>query len=558
MIQCRSFRVVLTVAVVAAFAAPGAAVEINKDLVQNWKVLVKGSPIHGANGLAFDQQDRLHIASVLGREIVVMDRRTGKILDRFGPALGVETPDDVTFGPPGSQYEDDLFWTSIFTGEVGRLSPDGTKITAGQVFPGVNPITFADDGRLFVAHDFFGFAGLYEIDPDGVNPPSELDPNFYNLNGFDFGPDGLLYGPIFQERILRIDVDSGPPPLTFEVILDPFPSAAVKFDSDGRLHALNVDRVVRIDPATGGVELVADVGMGLDNLAFDSKGNLFVSSFVNGTIYRILPSGEARVLSEGGMIAPGGVAVLPRPHGDEAVFVADCFSFRQFDGRTGRPGALEEVFGSAQTVAPYGEDLVVSSWFNNSVEIRDGETLQLVEGPSFLNVPLNAIAFQDGIAVAELGTGSVVAGDGTPIATGFVVPAGLAATDDDLWVADWAMGIVFQIVDGGTPISPIPVASGLALPEGLAVNTDGSLLVVESGAGRLSRIDPSTGEVTTVAEGLAIGAPGPPGFPPTWTFNGVSVGPSGNIYVTGDTSNVLYRFKQHPRYRRLVGAESGD
>ena len=87
-----------------------------------------------------------------------MDPRTGKILDRLGPALGVETPDDVTFGPPGSTYENDIFWTALFTGEVGRLTPDGTKITAGQVFPGVNPITFSDDGRLFVAHDFFGFS----------------------------------------------------------------------------------------------------------------------------------------------------------------------------------------------------------------------------------------------------------------------------------------------------------------------------------------------------------------------------------------------------------------
>ena len=202
-----------------AGAAPAVAVEINKDLVQNWKVLVKGSPIHGANGLAFDSHDRLHIASVIGREIVVMDPRTGKILNRLGPAVGVETPDDLTFGPLGSVYQDDVFWTAIFTGEVGRLSPDGDKITAGLVFPGVNPITFSDDNRLFVAHDFWPFAGLYEIDPDGTLPPDELDPDFYNLNAFDFGPDGLLYGPIFQERILRIDVDSGPPPLDAEDVL---------------------------------------------------------------------------------------------------------------------------------------------------------------------------------------------------------------------------------------------------------------------------------------------------------------------------------------------------
>ena len=331
----------------------------------------------------------------------------------------------------------------------------------------------------------------------------------------------------------------------------------MKFDSQGRLYALNLDQVVRIDLATGDVEVVSEVGDSLDNLAFDSRGNLYVSSFVSGAIYRVLPSGHARMISHGGMISPGGVAVLPRPHGDEAVFVADTFSFRQFDGRTGLPGAFAEVFGNAQTVAALGDDVVVSGWFQSTVEIRDGETLHLVDGPFPFNVPLNAIAFEGGIAVAELGTGSVVRGDHTPIATGLAVPTGLAALGDDLWVADWALGTVFQIVDGGTPIPPTPVASGLVMPEGLAVNTDGSLLVVESGAGRLSSIDPATGVVTTVAEGLEVGSPPPPGVPPTWGFSGVAVGPSGNIYVTGDVSNVLYRFKQHPRYRRLVSAESG-
>jgi len=42
----------------------------------------------------------------------------------------------------------------------------------------------------------------------------------------------------------------------------------------------------------------------------------------------------------------------------------------------------------------------------------------------------------------------------------------------------------------------------------MAVDVDGSLLVVESGEGRLSRIDPSTGQVTTVAEGLEVGVHG--------------------------------------------------
>lgn len=549
MIRSRSVGIVVFFfAALVVASTPSTAVEINKDFIQNGRVLVEGSPLHGSNGLAFDANDRLHIASVLGREIVVMNPRNGKILDRLGPDVGVETPDDITFGPLGSAYQDDIFWTALFTGEVGRLAPNGDKTTAGQVYPGVNPITFSDDGRLFVAHDFFPYSGLYEIDPDGIDPPIELDPNFYNLNAFDFGPDGLLYGPIFQERILRIDVDSGPPPLWSEDIINPFASAAVKFNAEDRLFALNVEQVVEIDPATGAFDVIAHVGHGLDNLAFDSQGTIYVSSFLDGSIYRVLPSGNVRTISRGGMIAPGGIAVLPHRRGGPSLVVADTFSFRTFHARTGRPGLVEEVFGTAGTVAPYGDDLLTTAWFNSAIEIRDGETLELIDGPHPFNLPLNAISFQGDIVVAELGSGSVVRGDYSTIASGFFVPAGLAATDSDLWVADWATGFVFQIVDDGAPVY-IPVASGLVQPEGLAINSDGSLLVVESGAGRLSRIDLETGEVTAIVEGLETGSPAPPGYPPTWFFSDVAVDHSGFIYVTAEMSNLLYRFKQHPRRR---------
>jgi len=40
---------------------------------------------------------------------------------------------------------------------------------------------------------------------------------------------------------------------------------------------------------------------------------------------------------------------------------------------------------------------------------------------------------------------------------------------------------------------------------------------------------------------LGIGLQGPEGYPPTWGFTGVAVGPSGAIYITGDVAGVLYR-----------------
>jgi sugar lactone lactonase YvrE len=110
-------------------------------------------------------------------------------------------------------------------------------------------------------------------------------------------------------------------------------------------------------------------------------------------------------------------------------------------------------------------------------------------------------------------------------------------------VGEWATGRVLQLVADGQPLTPPRVvAMSLSAPEGLAVASDqSSLLVVESGAGRLVRIELATGRVSTVAKGLALGAQGIPGLVPTWGFNGVAVGRSGAVYVSGDKVNVAYR-----------------
>ena len=76
------------------------------------KVLVRGAAVHGANGIMFDAHDQLHIASVAGREILVMEPNTGKLIDRLGPELGVEGPDDLDLFPferhPISRFDPDL------------------------------------------------------------------------------------------------------------------------------------------------------------------------------------------------------------------------------------------------------------------------------------------------------------------------------------------------------------------------------------------------------------------------------------------------------------------
>jgi sugar lactone lactonase YvrE len=502
------------------------------------EIFANGAPLKSTNGLYFGPDGNLYIGSVGGQEIIVMDPESGAILKRLGATVGVTSPDDLTFDLDGA-----LYWTNIMTGEVVRLAPDGA-VTSQQVALGVNPITFSADGRLFVALDFFGDA-LYELDPALVKPPRLLAEQLGFLNAFDFGPDGYLYGPIYtQGKVVRIDVNADP--VVIETVADGFAvPASVKFDAQGDLYVLDQVRgeVVRLDIETGEQIVVATLPPGLDNLAFSAQGRLFVSHNDQGYIFEVNADGTTRTVSPGGMTAPSGVAIV-RQNGVETLYVADVSTIHRFDTKT----AAEETLGHGGiSIAPDGKELLLTSWFANTVESWDPATAATVATYPGFAVPINAIRFQGDLIVAELGTNSVVRASGADPTQRVTlaklgVPAGLAATADDLWVSDFATGQVLQLVADGEPLAePAIVASGLVTPEGLAVTADGRLLVVESGAHRLSSIALATGEVTVLVDGLALGAVGPATMPPTWTFNGVAVDAAGTIYVSGDIDNMLYR-----------------
>jgi len=386
-----------------------------------------------------------------------------------------------------------------------------------------------------------------------------------------------MYGALmWQGRVVRIDVNTNP--VTVETVAEGIPGPfTARFGPDGMLYV--VERtgftVQRMDPATGDHTTYATLPFGPDNVAFAPTGAMFVSSYTDGTVAVALPDGSVQTVVPGGLTVPSGLAVVPRPDG-ESVFVGNLFALREYDGATGAELGVERfrfppvAFGGAVSVATAGENLVLTNFFppgQGRVQVWDPVAGEVVRDLPDIPVPANAIAFGDDLVVVDLGMGEgqarvlrVTAGGTTVLADitdNVVVPLGLVSRDDDLWVGDWYTGVIWQLIaDGQELAQPIPAASGLSGPEGMAFDRDGSLLVVEGTAGRVSRVRLQTGAVTPVVGGLQLSLVGAGMLPPFGLINGIAVGSSGAVYVSGDLGNLVY--KLDPRTLYLPGAANND
>jgi outer membrane protein assembly factor BamB len=329
--------------------------------------------------------------------------------------------------------------------------------------------------------------------------------------------------------------------------------------------AANIDPQFRddlyvIDAGTGAVwkvsltskakRLVASLKPGLDNLAFDSRGRLFVTSMTDNGIYLVdKQTGSAKTVVEGKLAVPGDLAVTT-DNGRETVHVADMFSYRTVDGVSGAVSDVLRVHGDTHAY-PIGlsigpKSVVLSSWFSNTVEKLDRKTGKVVATLDDFDSPVDAIETNDGtLYVAELKSGNLVkvSPDGkqrSTFAKDLRGPVGMVQGPGSLiYVTESAAGAISQIdvASGARKV----VVDGLAGPEGIDVGPDGKIFVAEVGQKRIVMVDPATGTKTVIASNLDIGLEPFAGGPPALVPTGVAVAKSGNIYVSSDRRNSLYK-----------------
>ena len=545
----------LTAALLALAMAGSALAQSAAPKEYNQQFLVPGSWFHGVHGLAFNKDDQLFAGSVIGQTIYRVQVDSGEVDRVIDPPTGMA--DDIAFADDGT-----MAWTAFLLGKVYIRKPNGKTIEVANGMGGPNSLAFGKDGRLFVSEVFLGDA-LYEIDLKNVDKPdfkpfprSELRriaEKMGGLNGFEIHKDdGFLYGPLwFKGQVVKINLETG----AIEVIAEGF-----KIPAAANIDPQNRDNVYVVDAGTGGVwsvsltskakKLVASLKPGLDNLAFDSRGRLFVTSMTDNGIYLVdKQTGAHRTIVEGKLAIPSDLAVVSEG-GKDTVHVADVFSYRTVDGQSGAVADVLRVHGDTHAY-PIGisigpKHVLLTSWFSNTVEKVDRKTSKLVATLGDFAAPVDALEAADGtIYVAELASANLVkvSPDGKTRST--VVkelrgPVALAQGPGNLiYVTEIAAGAVTQ-VDVLTGMRKV-VADGLAGPEGIDVGPDGLLYVAEVGQKRVVAIDPATGTKTVIASNLDIGLAPYPGGPPALVPTGVAVGRTGTVYVSSDIRNALYK-----------------
>ncbi|HET7835970.1 MAG TPA: hypothetical protein VFL43_09145 [Variovorax sp.] len=508
------------------------------------EAIVAPSSFAGVHGLAIDGKGRLLAGSVVGNTLWEVDRQSGaaRVLVK-GPE---GQADDIAVGPKG-----ELAWTNYLVGALRMRDSDTAPMrVVAKDLPGLNSLDFdRRNGKLYASQVFLGDA-LWEIDPAGQKPPRLIKKDMGGFNGFEVGPDGMLYGPLwFKGQVVKIAPSDG----AMTVIADGFKiPAAANLDGKGNLWVVDArsGELVRVDLASGRKTVAKQLKPSLDNLAIAPEGTIYVSNMADNSVEAFNPAtGELRLLTGGKLAVPAGLKI----DGND-LWVADIFGFRQVDATTGAVRDIFRMQRDPELEYPFAVGLsathfALTSWFTGTVQLVDRKTLKTTGMLHGLKAPVDAIPMADGSVIyAEIATGSVTRASGPKFEDRQVLASGLGGPvqmilgrDGALYVTEAAGKLTRIPLDASAPLRP--VAEGLAMPEGVAQTPWGSFIVAETAARRLVEIDPVGGSRRTVADNLPIGLEPGPGMPPPYVPTGVAVGSDGTIYMTADRNNALYRIR---------------
>jgi sugar lactone lactonase YvrE len=246
-----------------------------------------------------------------------------------------------------------------------------------------------------------------------------------------------------------------------------------------------------------------------ENVAIDRRGYKYVSVPSQAQIWTFSPDNELVekpfvqfTATQEFLVGPAGLEVTP----DRTLYSTFLSDFSSdSNAETNGVYAIGEE-GEYDLVAPISNGIPNFPSFPNDITLF-GKSLLVTDSTDGV-----VWEVRDGEATVwagELwdGTSSFPTGPLAPVAPGEFGPNGIQFSKDGktLYVANTSKGTVVRIpVHGdGTAGDPAVFATGLGGPDGLAMDTDGSLYVADNGAGRIVRVSPD-GQWETIASDATV------------------------------------------------------
>jgi sugar lactone lactonase YvrE len=313
-------------------------------------------------------------------------------------------------------------------------------------------------------------------------------------------------------------------------------------------------------------------------VAADSAGNVYVADTTNDTIRKITPDGVVSTLAglagtTGSADGMGSGARFRAPVGvvvDTAanVYVADTanHTIRKITptgmvttlaGRPGSSGSTDGVGSTAQFRAP--SHLAIDSTGSIYVADSGNHTIRKI-------TPAGIVSTIAGLA------GNSGSNDGTVSVARFNYPTGLAVdTSLNVYVADFYNQTIRKVTVDGMVSTLAGLAGSLGAndgtgsearfsnPNGVAVNSGGSLMVADTGNHTIRKITPA-GVVSTFA-GLAGSSGSVNGIGSEARFFapvGVAVDVADKIYVAEDRNHIIRKITPQREVSTLAGLACGE
>lgn len=210
----------------------------------------------------------------------------------------------------------DLFITSLEDGKIHRISNDGTKREFAKIDGKVAGLAFDKKENLIVSGWANGTTpGVFIISKKGRLESSTPISGAIFLNGVTWLKDNrFLIADSYKGTIWEFDTKTKTAKVWLENEMlarsnekNPFPAVNGLKNFKNTLYATNTERqqILRIPVLANGSAGKPEIWLEKingDDFAFDTNGNLFVTTHVYNSVLRIEPNGKTTVVAENGNI----------------------------------------------------------------------------------------------------------------------------------------------------------------------------------------------------------------------------------------------------------------